>query len=139
MRDTDTLTVSRVMITVGLVGMVLAAMVSLTKYWRLSVGFGISGLGMIAAGMILLIWCYQREEKIMVWSRLPDAMNARCEECGTVAHIFNPEHEPGARCVVCGGTIKILVDDEKTELEVDDVFGEDRETVNRNAPAGSGD
>jgi ribosomal protein S27E len=114
-------------------------MVSMTKYWMVSVGFGLSGLGLVAAGMVLLVVCYQREERVMVWNELPDAMNAKCEECGTVAHIFNPEHEAGARCVICGGTIKILADDEKTELEVDDVFGKDRETVDCDAPAGSCD
>ena len=139
MNDEDFLVIARTMIKTGLVGMVFAAAISGTTLWMLSVGFGAAGLLMFSGGMILLIWCHKREETLVVWNKISDKANAKCEGCGTPAIIFYPEHESGARCVVCGGTIKFLAEGGKTDLEVDDVFGKDRETIACDAPSGGGD
>ena len=141
MSDEEFLVISRTMIIVGLVGMLFAIVFSPTPLWMLSIGFGIAGLLMFFGGVILLVWIYKREETVVIWNKISDAMNAECEGCGTPAILFHPEHEDGARCVVCGGTIKLLSEDEneKTDLEVDDVFTRDRATVAGDAPQGSGD
>lgn len=136
MNDEDVLPAAKIVITIGLSVMILACGLSVMTGDVVPIAFAIGGFVCLLMGLTLLVFCYSREEKMVVWNGMISGENAKCTECGTPAHVFRPEHEEGALCVVCGGTIKLFDSEEK--LEVDDVFGSGA-TVGGDAPQGSGD